>query len=160
MLPFALHEYRTSTQTLTGATPYSLVYGMEAVLPIEVQIPSLRIMKDAGLSEDDWNQTRLDQLNLIDEKILTVICHGQMYQKRMIKAFNKKVKRQEYQVGDLVIKRIILPQSDPRGKWIPTYEGPFVVKNIFSGGAMILTTMDGDDLPHPSNADIVKRYYA
>ena len=117
-------------------------------------------MKDACLSEDDWIQTRLDQLNLIDEKRLTAICHGQTYQKQMIKAFNKKVRRQDYQVGDLVIKRIILPQGDPRGKWTPTYEGPFVVKNIFSGGAMILTTMDGDDLPHPVNADIVKKYYA
>ena len=46
------------------------------------------------------------------------------------------------------------------GKWTPTYEGPFVIKSIFSGGAMILTTMDGDDLAHPVNADIVKRYYA
>ena len=160
MLPFTLHGYRTSARTSTGATPFSLVYGMEAVLPIEVQIPSLRIMKDVNLNEDDWIQTQLDQLNLIDEKRLTAICHGQTYQKRMIRAFNKKVKPQEYQVGDLVIKRIILPQSDPRGKWTPTYEGPFVVKNIFSGGAMILTTMDGDDLPHPVNADIVKRYYA
>ena len=78
----------------------------------------------------------------------------------MIKAFNKKVRRQVYQVGDLVIKRIILPHSDPSGKWTPTYEGPFVVKNIFSGGAMILTTMDGDGFPHPVNADIVNRYYA
>ena len=83
-----------------------------------------------------------------------------MHQKRMIKVFNKKVRRQVYQVGDLVIKRIILTQGDPRGKWTPTYEGPFVVKSIFSGGAMILTTMDGDDLPNPVNADIVKKYYA
>ena len=67
---------------------------MEAVLLIEVQIPSLRIMKDAGLNKDDWIQTRLDQLNLIDEKRLTAICHGQTYQKRMIKDFNKKVRRQ------------------------------------------------------------------
>ena len=85
---------------------------VEAVLPIEVQIPSLKIMKDAGLNEEDWIQTRLDQLNLVDEKRLTDICHGQTYQKRMIKAFNKKARRQEY----LVIKRIILPQGDPRGK--------------------------------------------
>ena len=28
MLPFALHGYRTSAQTSTGATPYSLVYGV------------------------------------------------------------------------------------------------------------------------------------
>ena len=46
------------------------------------------------------------------------------------------------------------------GKWTPTYEGTFVIKSIFSGGTMILTTMDGDNLPHPVNADIVKRYYA
>ena len=40
-----------------------------------------------------------------------------------------------------------------------TYVGPFVIKKIFSGGAMILTTMDGEDFPHPVNTDIVKRYY-
>ena len=33
-LPFALHAYRTLVQTYTGATPFSLVYGMEVVLPI------------------------------------------------------------------------------------------------------------------------------
>ena len=30
-LPFALHAYKTGVRTSTGATPYSLVYGMEAV---------------------------------------------------------------------------------------------------------------------------------
>ena len=160
MLPFALHGYRTSARTSTGETPYSLVYGMEVILPIKVQIPSLRIMKDEGLNEDDWIQTWFDQLNLIDDKRLVVVYHGQIYQKWMIKAFNKKVRRQVYQADDLVIKRIILPQGDLRGKWTPTYEGPSVIKSIFSGGAVILTTMDGDDLPHPVNSDIVKRYYA
>ena len=91
--------------------------------------------------------------------VFTVVCHGQTYQKRMIKAFHKKVRCQVYKVGDLVIKHIILPQIYPRGKWTPTYEGPFVIKKIFFDGAMILNTMDGDDLPHPANADIVKRYY-
>ena len=37
-LPFALWSYRTSIRALTGATPYSLVYGSEVVLPIEVEI--------------------------------------------------------------------------------------------------------------------------
>ena len=60
----------------------------------------------------------------------------------------------------MVIKRIILPQGDPKGKWTPTYEGPFVIKKVFFGGAMILTTMDGEDFLHLVNADIVKTYYA
>ena len=130
MLPFVLHGYHTSVRTSTWATPFSLVYGMEVVLPVEVQIPSLRIMKDASLSGNEWIQNRLDQLNLIDDKRIAAICHGQMYQKRVIKAFNKKVRCQEYKVSDLVIKRIILTQGDPRGKWTPTYEGPFVIKSI------------------------------
>ena len=160
MLPFSLRGYRTSDRTSTRATPFSLVYGMEAFLHVEIHIPSMRIMKYADLDEDEWIQTRLDQLNLIDEKRLAAVCHGQMYQKRMIKAFNKKIKHRVYQAGDLVIKRIILPQGDPRGKWTPTYEGPFVVKKVFLGGVMILTTMDGEYFPHPVNVDIVKRYYA
>ena len=60
MLPFALHGYRTSARTSTGAAPFSLVYGMEVILPVEVHIPSLRIMKEAYLGEDEWIQTRLD----------------------------------------------------------------------------------------------------
>ncbi|PKI45848.1 hypothetical protein CRG98_033769 [Punica granatum] len=47
MFPFALLAYRTSIRSSTGATPYSLVYGMEAVLPVEVEIPSMRLKIDA-----------------------------------------------------------------------------------------------------------------
>ena len=159
MLPFSLHGYRTLARTSTGETPFSLVYGMEAVLPVEVQIPALRIMKEADLGEEECVQHRLDQLNLVDEKRLAVVCHGQTYQKRMIKAFKKKIKPRVYHTGDLVIKRIILPQGDPRGKWTPTYKEPFVVKKLLSGGAMMLTTMDGEDFPHLVNANIVKKYY-
>ncbi|PKI35940.1 hypothetical protein CRG98_043669 [Punica granatum] len=54
MLPYALLAYRTSIRTSTGATPYSLVYGMEAVLPIEVEIPSMRILAEAELEEAEW----------------------------------------------------------------------------------------------------------
>ena len=50
-LPFALLAYRTSVRTSIGATPFSLVYGMEAVLPIEVEIPSLRILTEIRLDE-------------------------------------------------------------------------------------------------------------
>ena len=50
-LPFALHAYRTGVRTSTGAIPYSLIYGMEVVLPIEVEIPSLRVLRKVELEE-------------------------------------------------------------------------------------------------------------
>jgi len=61
MLPFALHGYRTSIQTSTSATPFSLVYGMEVVLPFEVEIPSLRVLMETQLQEDGF---KLDLTNL------------------------------------------------------------------------------------------------
>ena len=50
-LPFALHGYRTSVRTSTRATPFLLVYGMEVVLPFEVEIPSLRVLVELELEE-------------------------------------------------------------------------------------------------------------
>jgi len=46
MLPFDLHGYHMSVRTLIGAIPFSLVYRMEAVLPFEVEIPSLRVLME------------------------------------------------------------------------------------------------------------------
>ena len=54
MLPCALHAYRTTVRTSVGATPYALVYEMEVVTPLEMEIPSLRILKDTKLDESEW----------------------------------------------------------------------------------------------------------
>ncbi|KAI5433855.1 hypothetical protein KIW84_020914 [Lathyrus oleraceus] len=107
------------------------------------------------MEEAEWVRTRYEELSLIEEKRLAAICHGQLYQQRMKRAFDQKVRPRVYHVGDLVLKRILPPQNDRRAKWTPNYEGPFVVKKVFSGGALLLTTMDGKDFPSPVNADAV-----
>ena len=77
----------------------------------------------------------------------------------MKNAFDKKVRPRVFKEGELVLKRRMSQQPDPRGKWTPNYEGPYVVKKAFSGGALILTHMDGVEFPNPVNADIVKKYF-
>ena len=91
-LLFALWGYRTSIRVSTGATPYSLVYGSKAVLPIEVEIQSLKVLVENKVLEEDWAKTRYEQLALIDEKRARAQYHVQGYQKRIARAFNKKVK--------------------------------------------------------------------
>ena len=59
-LPFALHAYRTGVRISTGVTLYSLAYGMEVVLPIKVEIPSLRVLKEVELEEAEWVQARYE----------------------------------------------------------------------------------------------------
>ena len=56
-----------------------MVYGTEAVLPVEVEIPSLRVLAETDLDEAEWVRKRVDQLNLIDEKRMKALCHGQLY---------------------------------------------------------------------------------
>ena len=41
-----------------------------------------------------------DQLNLIEEKRVEALCHGQLYQQRMKKAYDKKVRPRQFQEGD------------------------------------------------------------
>ena len=53
-LPFALWAYRTSFYTSTGATLFYLVYGMQAVLPVENEMRSLRVALEQQISKAEW----------------------------------------------------------------------------------------------------------
>ncbi|XP_060182142.1 uncharacterized protein LOC132611786 [Lycium barbarum] len=67
-LPYALLGYKTTTETSTGATPYLLVYCTEAVIPAEVEIPSLKIIQEAEIEDAEWVKNRYEQLAMIEEK--------------------------------------------------------------------------------------------
>ncbi|RDY07274.1 hypothetical protein CR513_08640, partial [Mucuna pruriens] len=57
----------------------------------------------------------------------------------------------------MVLKQILPNVKDPRGKWAPNYEGPYVVKQAFFGGALILTNVEGQDLKYPVNTDLASK---
>ncbi|RDX62834.1 Gypsy retrotransposon integrase-like protein 1, partial [Mucuna pruriens] len=92
----------------------------------------VRVLAEAKLDETEWVQQRFDQLNLIEEKRLTALCHGQLYQKRVKRAFDKKVKPRIFQKGDMVLKKVLPNLKDPRGKWTPNYEGLYVMRSEYS----------------------------
>ena len=62
-----------------------------------------------------------------------------------------------FKEGDLVLKKILLPHLDSRGKWKPNYKGPYMVKTTFLDGGLILAIMDGEELPHLTNSDTVNK---
>nr|XP_009631193.1 uncharacterized protein LOC104121007 [Nicotiana tomentosiformis] len=81
-LPFSLLGYRTTVRTSTGAT-HLLVYSTEAVIPSEVDIPSLRIIQEAELRDAEWIRSQYEQLALIDGKRMNAVCHSHLYQNIM-----------------------------------------------------------------------------
>jgi len=108
--PYTFHTYCTTFKTFMGATLYSLVYRMEVSMYLEVENPSLRVLFNVELEELEWEKLRFKQSNMISEKRLTTICHHQLYQNRMTKAYNKKVRLRVFKERDFVLKKI-LPTS-------------------------------------------------
>ncbi|XP_060211777.1 uncharacterized protein LOC132639340 [Lycium barbarum] len=158
-LPYALLGYRTTTRTSTWATLYLLVYGTEEVIPAKVEIRSLQIIQEAELDDAEWIRKSYEQLALIDEKRMITVCHGQLYQQRMARAFNKHVRTRVFQIGQLVLKRIFANKKEYKGKFAPNWQGPYMVRKVLSGGAVVLAEMDGQEWPKAINSDAIKRYY-
>ncbi|XP_070013977.1 uncharacterized protein [Nicotiana sylvestris] len=158
-LPFALLGYHTTVCTLVGATPYLLVYGTEAVIPAKVEIPSLRIIVEAEIKDSEWVKARLEQLTLIDEKRMAAVYHGQLYQQRMARAYNKKLRPRNCEVGQLVLRRILPHHQETKGKFAPNWKGPYIIRKIFPRGALYLGDIERNEPEEVVNADAVKRYY-
>ncbi|RVW99488.1 hypothetical protein CK203_038488 [Vitis vinifera] len=157
-LPFALWAYRISFRTSIGATPYSLVYGMEAVLPVEIKMGSLRVALEQQIPEVDWAQARLDQLNLLDERRFRAANHVCAYQGKMTRAFKKRVKPRLLQKGDLVLKVIKGLIRDPRGKFKPNWSEPYFIRELTLEGATWLMDLNGNLLFEPTNMDQQKSF--
>ena len=90
---------------------------MEVGLPIEMGVHSLRIVLESEIPEADWLQSRYDQLCMLDEKRLKALYHIQGYQRRLKKAFDKKIRTRDLKLGDLVLKEIRAPAQDANRKF-------------------------------------------
>ncbi|KAL0405692.1 UNVERIFIED_CONTAM: hypothetical protein Slati_3883100 [Sesamum latifolium] len=157
----ALWAYRTTVRTPTQSTPYALVYGVEAVLPLEQQTSSLRIAIQEGLTEEENARIRLEELEALDEKRLEAQQRLECYQARLSKAFNKKVRPRSFQVDDLVlaVRRPIITTHRTGNKFLPKWDGLYVVKEAYTNGAYKLVAEDGLRIG-PINEKFLKRYYA
>ena len=156
-LPAVLWAYRTTSRTPTGETPFSLVYGAEAVIPVEYGIPSLRYK----WAQDELNSLHLRyELDLPDERREQALIRMAAFQQRSAKQYNKNVKEQQYQVGELVLRKVFpnTPEASD-GKFSPNYEGPYLVKEITGPGSYQLQDSQGNVLPRSWNAKHLKRYY-
>uniref|UniRef100_A0A2N9I4Q5 Uncharacterized protein n=1 Tax=Fagus sylvatica TaxID=28930 RepID=A0A2N9I4Q5_FAGSY len=105
-LPYALCALPNVSEDIRWSYPLlSGIWDGSRYCQVEVEIPSLRILSQTQLEEAEWAQARYEQLNFIDEKRLAALCHGQLYQRRIERAYNKKARPRTFQPGDLVLKK-------------------------------------------------------
>ncbi len=79
-----------------------MVYGQEVVLPVEVNLGSLRYIKQDDLSVEDYKTLMGDNLDDAIDKRLKALQEIEKEKKRVAKACNKRVKAKLFHVRDLV----------------------------------------------------------
>ncbi|KAL5582796.1 hypothetical protein UlMin_015238 [Ulmus minor] len=156
-LPLVLWSYRTSFRTTTGETPFSLAYGVDAVVPVELGIPTFRI---ENFTEENNDVLLALASDLLEEKRDKAQLRATALQQTVARHYNSKVKLRRFTKGDLVIRRIFLNTKEKGvGVLGPNWEGPYRVRAILRSGTYELETLGGRVLANPWNAEHLKKYY-
>ena len=96
MLSEALWAHRISRHGATKVTPFELVYGQEAVLPVEVNLDAYRLAKQNDLSAVDYHDMMMDNIDEITDKRLKALKEIEKDKLRVARAYNKKVKLKSF----------------------------------------------------------------
>ena len=155
----ALWAYRTAFKTSIGSTPFRLAFGLEAVMPIEFQVPSLRLQIRDRLPESESEQNCLSQLlDLRENRInsMSQLEHGQRRRKAFIDR-HCRVPTKHFEIGQLVLvfqsKMGTMPRK-LRFRWT----GPFWIIDTWQG-TFQLGTWVGVALPQWVNGFHLKPYH-
>jgi len=152
-----LWAYRTTARTPTGETLFRLAYGSEAVILAEIGLTSYRVD-----NHDEWrnDEAMCMQLDLLDEVRAIAEQRLAQYQNLMAKHYNSRVKHRDFQVGDLILRKVMGTSRDPtQGKLDPNWERPYRIISWQRKDTYHLETLDGKKLPHPWNTEHLRRYY-
>ena len=152
-VPLVLWSLRTTPCRATGETPFSLVYGAEAVLPTELKYGSPRVR---AYDEESQRTQRIDDVNFLEEVRCRAAVRSARYQQGLRRYHSRHVRPRELQAGDLILRR----KQDLSGtnKLSPRWEGPFRVVTVPRPGAVRLETEDGDPVPNSWNIEHLRKY--
>ncbi|CAL9030031.1 unnamed protein product, partial [Prunus brigantina] len=128
LLPEVLWAYRTTHRSSTGETPFSLTFRSEAMVPVEIGMPTHRVVHFDPQQNDE--QLALD-LDLVENRR----AHAEMtlatYQQRAARHYDKNVRPRTFRPGDLVLRAVLLATRDRSvGTLGANWEGPYRVVAI------------------------------
>ena len=101
----ALWAYRTSYKTSIQSTPFQLVFGLEAIMPIEFHVSSLRIQVRERLSEGQSEQIQLQQLLDLGEtwvRSMAIVEHEQQWRKAFVDRY-RGTREKHFKIGKVVL---------------------------------------------------------
>ena len=96
--------YQMTPCRSTGETPFSLTYGVEAVILAEVNVCSTRI---DGFNPVQNELMMVEHLDFLEEYWEAAVIRLAEYQQKLARSYNRDVKAREFGVGDLVLRKAV-----------------------------------------------------
>jgi hypothetical protein len=159
MLFSALWAYRTAVKMATGFTPFHLVHGVEATLPIECEIPTLRTTIEL-LPDTAPMEQHLLNLESLDEDRRSSLQNNEAAKKWSKATFDRHVNLRSFHEGDLILAYDIAHDTLGHGKFESLWHGPYIIQHCLTKGAYILASPEGLSLKEPVNGLYLKKFYA
>ncbi|XP_075645406.1 uncharacterized protein LOC142616432 [Castanea sativa] len=123
-----LWAYRSSSKTATGLSPFSLVYGTEAISLVELLVPTPRVVHRQEIDIDvaACAEIRTTDLETLEETRNLAYNCTQRYQQQMANAYNKAMKSRIFVKGQMVLKATdhIRRNLSAPSKFAPSWRGP------------------------------------
>ncbi|GJY35395.1 reverse transcriptase domain-containing protein [Tanacetum coccineum] len=123
-LPNVLWAHRTSIKQSNGETPFSLTYGSEAVIPVEIGIPSYRTLMIQEEYNEEEQRLNLDLLQ--ERREAAAVCEAK-YKTKMEQYYNKRVRPAGFRPREFVYRRKMSKMMKDEGKLGQIGQGPYRV---------------------------------
>ncbi|MCO5566994.1 hypothetical protein L7F22_020677 [Adiantum nelumboides] len=154
----AIWAYRTTYRDATQFTPFHLVYGQEALQPIELNIPTIKLTGRQEQSNDEaWIDRLLNLVELEWKREAAYHC----YKKKALQLkdkLNEGIKDKEIKEKSLVLRYNNALDNRFDAKFERRWEGPFIVKKAFTGGYYQLMDLNGKEHTRKVNGYRLKPY--
>ncbi|CAN6558362.1 unnamed protein product [Malus baccata var. baccata] len=141
-----LWAYRTSKRAGIETTPYALTFGQDAMLPMKINVSSVRIQNQFGLHSEEYIEAMCQGIEDLDVARIEALNQIQEGKRVVARAYNKKVKIKSFKERDLVWKTVLPLGAQLRGfgKWSPTWEGHFMISRVLDKGGYYLADLEGN----------------
>jgi len=153
----ALWAYRITYKDSIGFTPYQLVYGKQALLPIEFQIHTFKLAAELGLDLSEAQKERIMQLNQLDEMRQAAVEHNTLIQQQRAHWHDKYIKKKQFKEGDWALL-FDSKFKDFKAKFTTHWLGPYEIAEVYENGSVKLQTIDDEESSFIVNGHRLKLY--
>lgn len=165
-----LFAFRTARNKSTGQTPFEMMHGRKAVLPIESQFFPVDILEESVLVGSNAEEICVkenefeEQLgfikkaqHIIHEEAAKNIIKAQKRQKADYEERHKL--KEKFKIGDKVLVYNLRRADRKGGRGCQPYDGPYVVDGLTENDNYRLNTINGEPLRTSQHGCNLKKFY-